>query len=104
MPIKMNLSGLKRLEQNLKQLDGTHQVPFSEIMSPSFISSNSKFANFDEFARGAGYKVETAEDLRAIPDEPWDAYVRSETPFESWAEMLKAGIVAHAKRSLQKGL
>ncbi|MCV0215040.1 hypothetical protein KUC60_19620, partial [Pseudomonas aeruginosa] len=42
MPIKMNLSGLKRLQQNLKQLDGTHQVPFSEIMSPSFISSNSR--------------------------------------------------------------
>lgn len=35
MPIKMNLSGLKRLQQNLKQLDGTHQVPFSEIMSPT---------------------------------------------------------------------
>ncbi|MCV0217643.1 hypothetical protein KUC60_32965 [Pseudomonas aeruginosa] len=80
-----------------------HLLQSSNRVALSFCNRR-KFANFDEFARGAGYKVETAEDLRAIPDEPWDAYVRSETPFESWAEMLKAGIVAHAKRSLQKGL
>lgn len=104
MPLKNDLSGLKRLTENAKALDGTHQVPFLEIMSPDFISSVSRFDSFNSFTKGAGYTVLTVDDLEAIPDEPWDDYVRQETSFENWLEMQKAGATEYMKRKLLDGL
>jgi len=104
MPVKIDLSGLKRLTENAKALDGTTEVPFLEIMSPEFISSVSRFDDFDCFAKGAGYTVLTADDLKAIPDEPWDDFIRRETSFESWIEMQKAGAAEYVKRKLLSGL
>lgn len=97
MPIKSDLSGLRRLSENAKALDGTTQVPFLEIVSPEFISSVSRF---DSFAKGAGYTVVTVDDLIAIPDEPWDEFIGSETSFENWTEMQKVGAAHHMKRKL----
>ncbi|WP_065614924.1 hypothetical protein [Pseudomonas moraviensis] len=104
MPIKMDLSGLKRLTENAKALSGTTEVPFLEIMSPEFISSVSRFDSFDSFVKGAGYTVLTVDDLKAIPDEPWDEFVRQETNFENWKEMQKAGGAEYAKRKLLAGI
>lgn len=104
MPIKMDMSGLKQLKKNLEALSGTHQVPFLDIFNPKFISANSRFGDFQDFARGAGYEVVTKEDLAAIPDDPWDEFIRRETPFESWSEMQKAAVMEHAKAALHKGI
>lgn len=104
MPVKMDLSGLKRLTDNAKALDGTNEVPFLEIMSPEFISSISRFDSFDSFAKGAGYTVLTVDDLKAIPDEPWNEFIRKETSFENWLEMQKAGGAEYLKRKLFAGV
>ncbi|EUB87755.1 hypothetical protein [Pseudomonas sp. GM30] len=104
MPIKMDFSGLKRLTENAQALSGTTEVPFLEIMSPEFISSVSRFDSFDSFVKGAGYTVLTVDDFKAIPDEPWDEFVRQETSFESWKEMQKAGGVEYAKHRLLAGV
>ncbi|WP_419737272.1 hypothetical protein [Pseudomonas sp. COR18] len=104
MPIKSDLSGLKRLSENAKALDGTTQVPFLEIMSPEFISSVSRFDSFESFAKGAGYTVVTVEDLKAIPDEPWDEFIRSETSFDNWTDMQKAGGAEYMRLKLFAGI
>jgi len=104
MPIKSDLSGLKRLAENVNALDGSQEVLFLEIMSPDFIRSVSRFDSFDSFAKGAGYIVLTEDDLKAIPDEPWDDFIRTETSFESWLEMQKAGFAQHMKRKLLAGI
>ncbi|MFJ3483831.1 hypothetical protein ACIPL1_10685 [Pseudomonas sp. NPDC090202] len=104
MPIKSDLSDLKRISENAQALDGTTPVLFLEIMSPEFISSVSRFDSFDSFAKGAGYTVVTDDDLKAIPDEPWDEFIRSETSFENWTEMQKAGGAEYLKRKLFAGI
>jgi len=104
MPIKSNLSGLNRLTENVKALNGSQEVPFLEIMSPDFICSVSRFDSFDSFAKGAGYTVLTDDDLTAIPDVPWDDFIRTETSFESWLEMQKAGAAQYMRRKLLAGI
>ncbi|WP_173477427.1 hypothetical protein [Pseudomonas chlororaphis] len=55
MSIKKDLSGLKRLIENVKALHRITEVPFLEIMIPEFISSISRF---DSFAKGAGHRLD----------------------------------------------
>jgi hypothetical protein len=48
----------------------------------------------------SGFKVESQEDFAAIPDEPWDDFIRSNTSFFNWREMLQAAGAAWAKSKL----
>ncbi|WP_338544707.1 hypothetical protein V6W80_15145 [Pseudomonas benzopyrenica] len=104
MPIKTDFSGIKQLQQNLSEIASTTQVPFLDLMSPSFISAHSRFDNFDSFARAAGYEVSTQEDLLAIPDEPWDEFVRQETSFADWNEMQHRALGQYLQAKLHQGL
>src|SRR2546425_2142749 len=81
---------LKRLEQNAASLHGTHEVPLTELMHPVFMRSCSSFQSFQGMLDASPFKVQTAEDFKAIPDAEWDAYVRTVTSFSSWQEMTKA--------------
>ena len=52
----------------------------------------------------SGFKVESAEDFAAIPDEEWDAFVSKNTSYSSWEEMQKGAAKDYTKRQLTKGL
>jgi hypothetical protein len=104
MPIKSDTTGLKTLTENAKKLDGEHQVLLLDLLSPEFMSAHTKSPDFLSFCESAGYKVETAEDLEAIPDGPWDAYIKSETEFENWLEMQKAAGAEYFAAQLFKGI
>ena len=104
MSFKNDLSGLKKLAENARNLDGTQQVGILDLLHPEFMSKHTKSPDFLSFCESAGYKVETQEDFKAIPDEPWDAFIKSETPFENWLEMQKAAGAEYVKAQLFKGI
>lgn len=79
---------LDDLSQKAKSLDGTHSVPIEDLLTPSFISRYTRFANVDEFFAASGFKVESREDLEAIPEDKWDMYIRSVSSFHDWEAML----------------
>lgn len=37
-----------------------------------------------------GFKVESEDDFKAIPDAEWDVFIHDNTSFGSWREMLEA--------------
>jgi hypothetical protein len=91
----LKITGLDNLKKKLddfsqkaKALDGTHSVPIEDLLTPSFISRHTRFADVDEFFAASGFKVESQEDLDAIPDDKWDEYVRSVSSFHGWEAML----------------
>jgi hypothetical protein len=61
---------------------------------------NTDFESVESMFRASGYKIESPADLAAIPDEPWDAFVRSRTRFGSWKEMLAAATKGYVERRL----
>lgn len=104
MPIKNDLTGLKKLAENARKLHGEQQVPLLELFNPEFMSKHTKSPDFLSFCESAGYKVETAEDFKAIPDGPWDAHVLSQTDFGSWSEMQQAAGAEFVKAQLFNGI
>lgn len=85
---------LGKLAKNAAKLDGQHNVPVAELLTPAFISQHTQFASADELFEQSGFKIESQEDFSAIPDEDWDKYIRSVSNLNSWQAMLsKAGEV-----------
>jgi hypothetical protein len=104
MPVKINMKGLDRLRKNLESLDGTHKVELKEIMTPEFISGCSTFSGLDQLFNASEFKVENAEDFKAIPDNEWEAFIINNTTFESWAAMQKAALDKFMKSKIEEGL
>jgi hypothetical protein len=106
--IKAKIEGLDEVQRNLqrlqdraKALDGTHNVPVTELLTPGFMREHVPgFSSLEEWFKKSGFKIESPEDFKAIPDADWDAYVRSSTSFSNWQEMLTAAGAQYVGKKL----
>ena len=91
----MKIEGLDKLQKNLDKLaksaealDGTHTVSLDEVLTPTFISRHTRFANASELFEAGGFNAESQEDFEAIPEDDLDAFIQAESSFDSWQDML----------------
>jgi len=103
----MKITGLDKLQRQLKQmgraarnLHGTHEVQMSELFPLAFMRKHSRYSSFDALLDASGFTVNTKEDFEAIPDDEFDAYIRSVTNFRDWQSMLTAGTEAYVAKKL----
>ncbi|HID30656.1 MAG TPA: hypothetical protein EYP19_11710 [Desulfobacterales bacterium] len=80
---------LEDLANKTEALDGKHNVPLNELLTPAFVSKHTRFENVNEMFNASGFKIETQEDFAAIPDDEWDQFIRSISPFPDWQAMLR---------------
>lgn len=96
--------GLKKLAQQLdavsrnsKAMDGTQSVPLTELLTPEFLTSHTRFANLQTMLEAGGFGTTSPQDLDSIPAQEWERFIRAATPFPSWQAMLGQA-VAHYTR------
>jgi hypothetical protein len=65
--IKKNLKPLEDLARNAAALDGRHEVPMANLLTPEFLGRCSRFRSADELFESSGFKDQSAEDFAAIP-------------------------------------
>lgn len=100
MPMKIDRSGLDKLRKNIEALKDTTQVPLSEVLSADFVSSHSRFPDFEALLAEVG--ITTKEEFEAYPDADFEAFIAGNTDFEGWVDMQKQGMAAYIKRQLSK--
>jgi hypothetical protein len=81
---------LDKLAKNAEELDGTHSVSLDEVLTPDFISRHTRFSDASELFEAGGFNAGSQEEFEAIPEDELDAFIQSESSFESWQEMLGA--------------
>lgn len=94
MELKFDDSGLRNLEKKINDLDkkqkengGSVSIPFTELFNDKFMIENTQFQTFDELFEKSGFKIESQEDFKNIPDDEWDIFIKENTKFDSWQEM-----------------
>jgi hypothetical protein len=95
--MRIDIKGLKEIERKLNNLsnraqsiDGKDQIPFDELFTNSFISRCSEYSSVEELFSASGFKIDTQEDFEVIPDKEWDEFIRKNTIYANWDEMLQA--------------
>lgn len=91
---------LKKMEKAAKELDGEHQVAFSDLFTKSFMITYTNFSTFDEFLTAGNFIVNSQEDFEAIPDSDMDFHVQGTTKFSSWKEMLEKATEKYVSKQL----
>lgn len=103
-----NKKGFDQLKKNLAELSKHDRVSFSELFNPDFMKANTDFSTLEEMFAQSGFKVDTAEDFKAIPDAEWEVFITARTKFESWLEMQRVAGKAHmdkiVAKTMKKGL
>jgi hypothetical protein len=82
------INRLKDLEKNAQELDGTHSLPASQLLTPRFMQRYTNFPTFDAMLEASGFRAETQAEFDAISDDKWDAFIASRTRFSDWQSML----------------
>jgi len=59
-----------------------------EILNDRFMNKHTKFSSLEEFIEKSGFDFSSEESLDAISSEALDAFVRQNSEFGSWEEML----------------
>lgn len=91
---------LDDLAKRAESIHGTQAVPLGELLTPGFLAKHTRFLSEDEMFEAGGFKVETAEDFEKIPDEEWDEFIRHNTPFATWSEMLSTAATEWTQKKL----
>jgi hypothetical protein len=95
----LKIQGLEKFQKDLKNLatkardlDGSHEIPMQELLNRAFMQKYTRVSSFTELVEKSGFDVKSEADLKAVPDDAWDSYIRSISSFSNWDSMLsKAG-------------
>lgn len=88
--IQKTIDDLKKLQQNVSEISGTHDYSFKELFNDDFISQHSKFKTISELLEPSGLDFSSQEAFRNINVEELDKYISENTDFSSWEEMKSA--------------
>lgn len=91
---------LNDLAQRAERLDGPHEVPLSQLLNPTFLKACSRFSSVDEMFQASGFKIESGEDFKSIPEGEWNTFVKTNTSFDGWTQMLESASADWTKKQL----
>jgi hypothetical protein len=97
--VKFDDSGLKRIQRNLENLHGKHNLTEKDLLPDDFIQENTNFQTRDAFLEASGIKSQ--EDMHT---DAFDSFVAANTRFANWQEMFKAAGAEWGNRQLLAGL
>lgn len=91
---------LDKLAKNAERLGNTKSASLNDILTPEFVAKHTRFASASDFFGAGGFDASSQATFEAIPEGQLDAFIRSESSFASWREMLNTAAAAWATRKL----
>lgn len=105
--MKVEIEGLDDLEDALDDMLGdaldlgeTNEIAFTELFPPDFMRLYSEFDNIEDFFETSPWEVESQQDFRDIPEEPFDEYVANHTDFPDWETMQETAFNRYIERKI----
>lgn len=90
---------LKQMQQNAREIEGTHTVNFGELFNIEFMEKYTNSSSISEFLNASGLDFSSQESFKNINETELDVYISKNSSFSSWSEMKsKAGQIWAAKK------
>jgi len=98
-----NKSDLDRLAEDLEKNSQKSNKPlgmvsFTDLFTPSFMSTYTQFANFGELLVVGKFNVNSLEDFMALLNDEFDKFIKKTTKFKNWEEMQSTAVADYFKK------
>lgn len=91
---------LKQVEKQAKEaVDG--EVKLDQLFTEKFMSENTKVNNMQEFIDASPLSEESIEDVEQFNTPEMDEFVKNQTKFDSWSDILQAASNNHVADMLK---
>ncbi|PYG89854.1 hypothetical protein LY28_00452 [Ruminiclostridium sufflavum DSM 19573] len=84
----------------IQKKDDAYNVSFYIIFSDKFMRKYTVFNSFKEMLEKSGLKIETEEDFEKISDYELDLFIRNNSDFDSWEELVQEAVNNHYAEEL----
>jgi len=97
---KSDLDNLtESLEKNAeKSKQSLSMVSFTDLFTPSFMTTYTQFANFSELLVFGKFQVNSLQEFMALLNKEFDKFIAKTTKFKSWEEMQSTAVADYIKR------
>lgn len=85
--IDESIKQLKKLQENIRKVEGTRNYTMKELFNDEFMSQHTKFSNISDFLEASGLDFSSQEAFRNVDVEKLDKYISENSDFSSWEEM-----------------
>jgi hypothetical protein len=75
-------------------------LPWQELFNDAFMKQYSSYDDLQKFFQASGFKIENAKDFQQVPEDQWEEFVKKNTSFNSWEEMLSEAGKSWIKKKL----
>ncbi len=99
--IKSNVIAIASVAQSDPIMKITHQISYTELFNPEFISAETDFADIQELLDFGQIEANTAEEFSRVPTSHFDNLAQRTTRFQTWREFQLAAVASWLKRTPQ---
>lgn len=92
---------LDELSTKVQAVSGAHSYSLADLLNDELMKKNTSFNTVDSFFKQGGFDVSSNEAFKAIDDAGLDAWVKKETNFENWKEMLQTASEEYIKNQIK---
>lgn len=93
-------SKLDELAKKANDISGTRSVSLQELLTNGFMLENTKFDNANDFFDKGGFNFKNSEEFKAIDDLELDKWVKANSKFSTWKEMIDKAVIEYYKKGL----
>lgn len=95
MKFDFEIKGLDKLLKEMKKLE--RKVKLTELLTDSFIRNNSNYSSLQNMVDSFSGEIDSE---KGFESKEWDEFVRTQSKFNSWEEMLQAAHDEWVKKKL----
>ncbi len=77
-----------------------NNISFNILFSDKFMRKYTTFNSFNEMTKKSGFKLETEEDFERISDNELDLFIKNNSSFNSWEDMIQEAVNNHFAEQL----
>ncbi len=79
---------IEKLQENVKGLEGQHNIPFDELFPASFMLNYTDSSSIEELLQKGNFDIKSQEDFEEIPDDTMNSFIAMHTSFLTWNQLV----------------
>ena len=99
----INTSDMDKLAENLEKSSeksdkSMSMVSFKDLFTPTFMTTYTDFADFNELLIVGKFNVNSLEEFMALLDKKFDVFINEKTKFKNWEEMQSTAVADYLEK------